>query len=164
MFASKEFIKNLLSEGIGDQIHNVKLQLDKLKAKADPRDAKRIERLSKKQTDLKSKMRDETKKFLKTSGKSVGAGVGVGAAAGAAVYKLKAKKYDDQIKELRGELSDEKSPIERKDIMGRIKTLEDKKRSLLKKSVTTGGAVGTVGGALAKGAKFGAKTAKRLKK
>ena len=164
MFISKEFIKELLSEGIGDQIHNVKLQIDKLKAKGNPRDAKRIKGLSKKHTDLKSKMRDETTKFLKTSGKSVGAGIGVGAVAGAAVYKLKAKKYNDQIRELRDELSDEKSPIERKDIMGRIKTLEDKKRSLLKKSVTTGGAVGAIGGALAKGVKFGAKTAKGLKK
>jgi len=135
MFVSKEFIGMLLNEGIGDQIQTTETHMSALKAKGNPRDAKKIERLNKKLMKLKWKKREETKKFLKTTGKSVGAGIGIGAAVGAAVYKLKASKYNDQIKELRSDLSDEESPIERKGIMDRIKTLEDKKRSLLKKSV-----------------------------
>lgn len=140
----------MLLEGIGDQIKTIQVQIDALKAKGNPRDAKKLESMGKKLSKLKYKKREETKKFLKTTGKSVGAGIGVGAAAGAAIYKLKAKKYDDQIKELRSDLSNEESPIERKNITDRIKTLENKKRSLLKKSVTAGGAVGAAGGALAK--------------
>lgn len=148
MFISKEFITSL-TEGIGDQINNTKMQIDALKAKNDPRNAKRLERLNKKLLKLKYNKREETKKFLKTTGKTVGAGVAVGATAGAAVYKLKAKKYNDQIKDLRMELSDEESPIQRKNIIDRIKTLEDKKRSLLKKSTAAGGAIGAATGAVA---------------
>lgn len=120
-------------EGIGDQIENVETKIDTLKAKNDPRNIRQLDILKDKLSKLKEKKSKETKNFLKTTGNAVGANVKVEKGSDAAVYKLKARKYDDQIRDLRMDLRVKESPEERKNIIDRIKTIEDRKRSVLQK-------------------------------